>query len=258
MGIGVLFGFFAQRSRFCLRSAVIEFAHNITGGKLTVWLFAFSTAVLATQGFILLGWLDVSGARQLAARGSLSGALLGGATFGVGMILARGCSSRLLVLAANGNLRALLSGLVFAVTAQAAWVGVLAPARNALSELWTVDGGAARDLIAITGIGHFGGLLFGALWLVAALYWARSQKVSAWGWVGGSGVGLMVALAWLMTYLVSRSSFDPVPIQSLSFTRAIVGRADAGAVATGPAVEVRRGPDPRRVHRLVHRRGAVP
>jgi uncharacterized protein len=218
MAIGVLFGFFAQRSRFCLRSAVIEFARNITGGKLTVWLFAFSTAVLATQGFILLGWLDVSSARQLASRGSLSGAVLGGAMFGVGMILARGCSSRLLVLAANGNLRALLSGLVFAVTAQAAWVGVLAPARNALSELWTIEGGAARDLIAITGIGHMGGLLFGALWLLAALRWARSQKVSAWGWVGGCGVGLMVALAWLMTYRVSRSSFDLVPIQSLSFT----------------------------------------
>jgi uncharacterized protein len=218
MCIGVLFGFFAQRSRFCLRSAVIEFAHNVTGGKLTVWLFAFSTAVLATQAFIVLGWLDVTSARQLAARGSLSGALLGGAMFGVGMILARGCSSRLLVLAANGNLRALLSGLVFAVTAQAAWVGVLAPARNALSELWTVDGGAARDLIAITGIGHIGGLLFGALWLLAALRWARRQNVSAWGWIGGVGVGLMVALAWLLTYQISRNAFDVVPIQSLSFT----------------------------------------
>jgi UDP-N-acetylmuramyl pentapeptide phosphotransferase/UDP-N-acetylglucosamine-1-phosphate transferase len=44
--IGLVFGFFAQRSRFCLRSAVIEFGRNLTGGKLTVWLFAFASAWL--------------------------------------------------------------------------------------------------------------------------------------------------------------------------------------------------------------------
>ena len=88
--IGFVFGFFAQRSRFCLRSAVIEFARGMPGGKLTVWLFAFSIALLATQGLIALGAMDVSNARQLAARGSLSGAAVGGALFGIGMILARG------------------------------------------------------------------------------------------------------------------------------------------------------------------------
>ena len=45
--------------------------------------------------------------------------------FGCGMVLSRGCASRMLVLSANGNLRALLSGLVFAVTAQAAYRAAL-------------------------------------------------------------------------------------------------------------------------------------
>lgn len=217
--IGVLFGFFAQRSRFCLRSAIIEFARNTRDGKLSVWLFAFAAAVTLTQAFILLGWLDVQEARQLASRGSLSGAAIGGAMFGIGMILARGCSSRLLVLAAQGNLRALLSGLVFAVTAQAALAGVLSPLRNALAGLWTVEGGAARDLIALSGVGHVGGLVFGAAWLVAAIVWARRQRVSVWRCLGATGVGTCVALAWLMTYLVSRHTFElVVPIQSLSFT----------------------------------------
>ena len=35
LAIGFAFGFLAQRSRFCLRSAVIEFARNVTGGRLT-------------------------------------------------------------------------------------------------------------------------------------------------------------------------------------------------------------------------------
>jgi uncharacterized membrane protein YedE/YeeE len=216
--IGALFGFFAQRSRFCLRSAVIEFARNLAGGKLTVWLFAFAAAVLSTQALALLGLFDAADARQIAARGSLSGAALGGALFGVGMILARGCSSRLLVLAAQGNLRSVISGLVFAVTAQASWSGVLAPLREAAAGWWTVEGGASRDLIARWGLGHGGALLFGALWLAAAVWWARRQRVPVWGWAGALAVGLCIGAAWCFTYAMGRVAFDPHPIQALSFT----------------------------------------
>jgi uncharacterized membrane protein YedE/YeeE len=216
--IGLAFGFFAQRSRFCLRSAVIEFSRNLVGGKLTVWLFAFSSAVVATQALALAGAFDASQARQIAARGSLSGAAIGGALFGMGMILARGCSSRLLVLAAQGNLRSVMSGLVFAVTAQASWTGALAPWREAISAWWTVDGGASRDLIARTGMGHGGALLFGGVWLLAAIFWARRQKVPTWGWAGAVGVGLAIAAAWWVTYAFTRVAFEPHPIQALSFT----------------------------------------
>jgi uncharacterized membrane protein YedE/YeeE len=217
--VGVLFGFFAHRSRFCLRAAVIEFRRGTHEGKLTVWLFTFSTAVLLTQAFVLLGWLDASDARQLSARGSLSGAAIGGAMFGCGMILARGCSSRLLILAAQGNLRALLSGLVFAVTALSALSGLLSPVRQVVAGWWTVEGGAARDLLAITGWGHPGGLAFGALWLAGALVWAWRQRVRFWGWFGAIGAGVMVSIAWLATYRLSRAAFDLViPVQSLSFT----------------------------------------
>jgi hypothetical protein len=216
--IGFAFGFLAQRSRFCLRSAVIEFARRHHGGKLTVWLFAFATAVVATQLLALLGAFDASEARQIAARGSLSGAALGGAMFGVGMILARGCSSRLLVLAAQGNLRSVITGLIFAVTAQAAWTGALSPWREAIVGWWTIDGGTSRDLIARTGIGHGGALLFGGVWLVAAIFWAKRQRVPVWGWAGAIGVGLSIAAAWWATYAVSQLAFDPHPVQALSFT----------------------------------------
>lgn len=216
--IGLAFGFFAQRSRFCLRSAVIEFSRNLVGGKLTVWLFAFSTAVVATQALALAGAFDASQARQIAARGSLSGAAIGGALFGMGMILARGCSSRLLVLAAQGNLRSVMSGLVFAVTAQASWTGALSPLRETLAGWWTVEGGVARDLVARTGMGHGGALLFGGVWLAAAVFWARRQKVPTWGWAGAVGVGLAIAAAWWVTYAFTRVAFEPHPIQALSFT----------------------------------------
>jgi uncharacterized membrane protein YedE/YeeE len=216
--VGVLFGFFAQRSKFCLRAAVIEFWHRKFGEKLSVWLLAFSSAVIGVQWLILSGSLDVSTARQIAARGSLSGALIGGLMFGAGMIMTRGCASRLLILSANGNLRALLSGLIFAVTAQAALSGALAPLRGILSNLWTVEGGPARDLLAITGMGHWGGLVFGLIWLLAALYFSVRSGWGFWKWVGGIGAGLTIAAGWGYTYWVSSASFSVVQVQGLTFS----------------------------------------
>jgi len=131
--IGALFGAFAQQSRFCLRAAAIEFSRGQVGGKMAVWLIVFATAIAGTMLLTAFDLFTATEARQLASPQSLSGAAIGGLLFGAGMVLARGCSSRLLVLSATGNLRALLSGLVFAVVAQASLHGFLSPLRDALA-----------------------------------------------------------------------------------------------------------------------------
>ena len=216
--VGLLFGFFAQRSKFCLRAAVVEFWHHQFGEKLSVWLLTFASAVIAIQALIVLGDLDVSTARQLATRGSLSGALIGGLLFGAGMIMTRGCASRLLILSANGNLRALLSGLIFAVTAQSALSGALSPLRQEITNLWTVEGGTSRDLLAILGWSHTTGLIIGGIWLLAALYFTTRTTQHAWMWHGGVGTGLSVALAWWYSNSVSKASFDVAHIQGITFS----------------------------------------
>jgi uncharacterized membrane protein YedE/YeeE len=216
--VGLLFGYFAQRSRFCLRAAVIEFWHGQFGEKLPVWLLAFSSATVAVQLLILGGWLDVSNSRQIANTGSISGALVGGLMFGAGMILTRGCASRLLVLSATGNLRALLSGLIFAVAAQAALAGSLSPLRLYISSWWTVDGGSSRDLLAWTRLGHWGGLVFGIVWLLAGVFFAIRNQWSTIKWVTAIVTGLTVAGAWWFTYQVSKASFEVVNIQGLTFS----------------------------------------
>lgn len=218
LAIGLCFGIFAQRSRFCLRSAVIETFHGSFGTKLAVWLLAFSAAIILTQVFILAHVLDVSTARQLATRGTLSGALIGGALFGTGMVLARGCSSRLLILAGTGNLRSLLSGLVFAVVAQASLNGVLSPLRIAISNWWTIDGGSARNLLDIFHISNGSGVVFGLIWLVGGIFFALRARMKLPDIVYGFAVGATVAGAWLVTYQIASQSFEVAPVKSLSFT----------------------------------------
>jgi len=216
--IGMLFGAFAQRSRFCLRAAVIEFSRGSVGPKVALWLIAFSTALLGTQAFMQTGLLDVSASRYLGSAGSLSGAIIGGLMFGAGMILTRGCSSRLLVLSATGNLRALLSGLIFAVTAQASLRGVLAPVRNELAGLWVVHEPSTLNALTLLGLDSVSGLIFAAACMGCAIYFAARNHLSPWAWIGGLGVGAMIPVGWLFTYSLSYQAWDPVQVESLSFT----------------------------------------
>lgn len=215
---GVIFGIAAQRSRFCLRAATVEFARGTLGDKVSVWLLTFSTAVVWVQSARLLGLFDTNEARMMAVTGSWSGAILGGLLFGSGMVLARGCSGRLLVLAATGNLRSVISGLVFAVVAQMSLAGLLSPVRDRLAALWTTQGGHNLDLIAALHLPDQAGLLLGICIAFLALELSRRNAI---GWprlVFASGVGFAVALGWVLTNALSQIAFEPVQIESATFT----------------------------------------
>lgn len=215
---GVVFGVSAQRSKFCLRAATVEFARGKMQDSVAVWLLTFSTALVWVQGAQMLGLMDASSARMMAVPGSWSGAVIGGLIFGIGMVLARGCSGRLLVLAATGNLRSVVSGLIFAVVAQMSLSGILSPLRNQLAGLWITSEGRNMDLLAATGLPNYSGLLIGTAIALLALTIARRNRIGASRLIFASGVGFAVALGWVLTYALSLVAFDPVQVESATFT----------------------------------------
>ena len=213
--VGLLFGFCAQRSRFCLRSACLEFWRGALGEKFAVWLLVFGAALAGVQGLMMAGLLPVQGIRQLETPGTLSGAIIGGLMFGVGMILARGCASRVLVLSGTGNLRALVTGLVVTVAAQSSLSGILSPLRVKLSSLWIVS---AFDRNLMLQLPDGTGLLVGLGFIAAALWFARRNGVTLLTGIAGAGVGLAVVLGWAFTSALARTSFEIVPVGSVTFT----------------------------------------
>ncbi|MCI5096227.1 MAG: YeeE/YedE family protein [Rhodobacteraceae bacterium] len=215
---GIVFGFAAQRSRFCLRAATVEFARGKMEDKVAVWFLTFSTALVWVQGAQLLGLMESADARMMAVPGSWSGAVIGGLLFGAGMVLARGCSGRLLVLAATGNLRSVVSGLIFAVVAQMSLTGLLSPLRDRLASLWITDGGRNMDLLSAVGLPQQAGLMIGVGFAIVALILSRRQRIGAARLIFASGVGFAVALGWVLTYGLSTVAFDPVQIESATFT----------------------------------------
>jgi uncharacterized membrane protein YedE/YeeE len=216
--IGAIFGAFAQQSRFCLRAAAIEFSRGQIGGKVAIWLIVFSTAITGTMLLSAFDLFTATEARQLASPQSLSGAAIGGLMFGTGMVLARGCSSRLLVLSATGNLRALLSGLVFAVVAQASLHGFLSPLREALATPLTTLSIGSNDLLVLSSVSEQTALGLVLLGLAASLLLALWRKVGIWKTVASFAVGACIPLAWWFTNAMTSIAFEPVQLESLSFT----------------------------------------
>lgn len=216
--IGVLFGVFAQRSKFCLRAAVVEFARGKIGSKTSIWLLVFAAAVFGTQLLQSLNLMSLTDVRQLSNTGSISGALLGGLIFGIGMILARGCSSRLLVLSATGNLRALLSGLIFAVTAQASLHGAISPLRDWLTGLWTISDTSLLSITSLFSLPKGSAMVIGTLFLVGAIFFAGYNKMKPAIWVTSLGVGTTVVLAWFFNFSMAQQAFDVMPVKAITFT----------------------------------------
>lgn len=227
LAVGLLFGAIARASGFCLRSAVIEAAERRPGPKLAAWLVALPLAAVATQALALTGRLDLGASFYLSSTLSWGGMLLGGLAFGAGMILTRGCGSRHLVLAAGGGLRSWIVLIALGLCAYATLRGVLAVPR-----VW-IEGAASADLGApgqgLPGLlaGPFGAApetatiaLLAVLVLGAA---ALLVRIRFDGPVGGSlaagaGIGLLIAAGWTVTGVLARDDFDPVPLESLSFT----------------------------------------
>ena len=218
LATGVIFGIAAQRSKFCLRAATVEFARGQFGPRMSVWLLTFSTALVWVQMAQLSGMMRSADARMMAVTGSWSGAVIGGLLFGVGMVLARGCSGRLLVLAASGNLRSVVSGLIFAVVAQMSLHGWLSPLRDRIAAFSMTAGGKNVNLIEALHLPAASGLILGLAIAALALAMSHRNKIGVARLVFASGVGFSVAVGWVLTFGLAQVAFDPVQIESATFT----------------------------------------
>jgi uncharacterized protein len=210
--LGLAFGVLAEITRFCFRRALVGSASE-RRPALGVWLAALAAALIGTQAAVAAGLISFADHRFLVADLPVLAILAGGAMFGAGMVLTRGCASRLTVLSASGNLRAVFVLLVFAIAAHATLKGVLAPVRTTLGSV-TLPMGEAVSLAALPG----GALLWTALLAATALLVALRSGAKPLHLGLAVLLGLLVPAAWVGTGFVLFDDFDPIALESLSFT----------------------------------------
>jgi uncharacterized membrane protein YedE/YeeE len=205
--LGLAFGALAMLTRFCLRRALVGPVEDRSEAR-GVWALALAVAVLGTQGAVAAGLVSFEAHRFHAEPVPVVGLVVGGLLFGLGTVLARGCLSRLTVLSASGNLRALMAILVAAVAAHATLQGALAPLRMALGSV-TVSLGSV-----LPGAGWIWAAVIAGLALLVVL----RSRVSVPMLLGGALIGALVPVAWVGTGYVLYDEFDAIPIEGLAFT----------------------------------------
>jgi len=152
------------------------------------------------------------------------------------MVLARGCSSRLIVLAGSGNIRALFSVAVIALTAWAAIGGPLSGLTGAVGGLANTTMIGGNELGLVSGLGSRMAILVGAICLIAAAIATRLSGLRAAQVAMGAAIGALIPAGFWLTQELSFQVFEPVPIDSLSYIRPLATSIDFAAAGADPAL----------------------
>jgi uncharacterized protein len=223
--IGAIFGVVGQRIEFCITGGLREWWRDNAPRRAAAFTLAVAVAIAGTQIVVAFDYVELRESLYLQPSFSWLVIPVGGFLFGLGMMLARGCGSRALVLLGDGNLRSLVVLLCLGISAYVALTGLLAPPRlwlveattmtpelaapsvPALFESWGLGPGLATALPTIVlavGLAAFALIKLG-------LY--RAPRDIA----GAVVIGLLVPAGWVATGYFGADDFDPVRLESLTF-----------------------------------------
>ncbi len=239
--IGLLFGVVGQRTRYCTAGGLREWWTEGNPRRAAALLVALACAVAGTQLLVAFGWVDLRASLYLQTSFSWLLIPVGGVLFGYGMILARGCGSRALVLLASGNLRSFVVLLCLGIAAAVTLTGPLAvwrldlaeatsvsfpwpePSFVGLIESWGVTPGAVRwGFVLAVGLA----LIVPALTRMGLHRYPREAA-------GAALIGLLIPAGWLVTGHFGADDFEPVTVESLTFVAPISDAIQYVMLSTG-------------------------
>ena len=228
---GFACGFFVWRARLCSFGAIEDALIGHDWRRMKVFALALSVALAGTQALVLGGMFDASATTYLPLRVAVISAALGSLLFGFGMAMVGTCAFGSLVRLGGGDLRSLITLIVFGGLAYATLRGVLGPVRLQVFEPLAIEmpgpvpGSLAHLLrqLDLAGLAAPTGLLVAAALAIWALTDSRLRRARRL-LTSGIVLGLGVLAGWVATgVLVDEFSGASRP-QSLTFV-APVGRA---------------------------------
>ncbi len=217
--IGGLMGAVVQRSTFCIAAACHGIVTTRDLTQTRSYAMALFVAILGTNILYKLGYVDLNYSIYIASPFTWLSYSVGGFIFGIGIVYAGGCASRILVRAAEGNLGGLVSVMAFIFSSGATLWGITARIRADYFNSLTVNL-QTQYLPDIVNMVPSWAIVLTILVLLA-VFMLKAPKGSAWwGWrwpVAGAAIGLTIVLAWW----INGVAFKTVPmIDSFSFTGA--------------------------------------
>lgn len=220
--IGVAFGVLAQRVRFCTMGAIADLAVTGDSTRLRMWVMAACTAIVGFNAMVWLGWVQATDSIYAGPRVVWLSAIIGGLMFGVGMVLSSGCTSKNLLRAGGGNLKAVVVLLVVALAGFATLKGIAAVIRVSTVDAVSVSLNGGQDLPSVLGrltavspgtLAGLFGMAIGIAMLIAVLIsrrWRDTELVC-----GGIGIGALVVAGWWVSGVLGHVAEHPTTLESV-------------------------------------------
>ncbi|WP_298830554.1 YeeE/YedE family protein [uncultured Piscinibacter sp.] len=237
-GVSLAFGAIAQRTHFCTMGAISDIFNMGNWVRMRMWGMAVGVAMIGFYAMAALGWINASASIYSSARVPWLSALVGGALFGFGMVLASGCGSKTLVRIGDGNLKSVVVFFVMGFGAYASMRGMtgLLSSRTIDRVSFEMPGGSGVPtwLSGLLGIDPVvTGLALSLLVGGGLVAWALADaefRTSADHLLAGLGIGgVIVAMWWIIGHMgfvpEHPETLEPVYLgtaggrmQALSFT----------------------------------------
>jgi uncharacterized protein len=223
--LSLLAGVLIHRGHFCTLGAISDWVLMRDATRLRQWVLAVAVAMAGFGLMAWLGWLSPLSTIYASSRLAWLSSLLGGGLFGIGMVLASGCSSKSLVRLAAGNLKSLVVLLAMAISGLSAMRG--------LTAVWRVHGldpvaielphgpFVGQWLSSLTGLDLRAGLGISAA-IVSLLLggWVLKDRRfhTVINWVTGAGLGLLVVALWWVSGVLGYVPEHPDTLEPLYLT----------------------------------------
>jgi len=207
LAFAVSFGFGAigQKTNFCTMGAVSDIVNMGEWSRMRMWLLAIGVAILGSAALHASGQIDLGKSIYRTTTVTWLSSIIGGVTFGIGMVLASGCGSKTLIRIGAGNLKSVVVLIVLGLVAYMTMRGVFGvfrvnvlekatltfPAGQDIPALLTAAGMEAKTAFTLAVLLIGGGL--SAFCLLKRDFWTLNNLL------GGLGSGLAVVAAWYVS-----------------------------------------------------------
>lgn len=223
--VAVVFGVITQKTHFCTMGAISDVVNMGDWTRMRQWAMAVGVAMVLFYTMAGMGLIDPLQTFYTSSRVIWLSALVGGALFGVGMVLGSGCGSKTLVRIGSGNLKSLVVFVVMGLAAFATLRGITGMVRTSTVDQVTFEMDTSSAL-ALWLASQWGWSLTGAVGIaltvgLALVVWALLSadfRSSHNNWLGGVGVGLAVAALWWVTGHMAFVEEHPLTLESVYAT----------------------------------------
>ena len=202
--LGLVFGAIAQKKQFCFSGSIKDYMLTKSTMRGSSVIMAMIVAIVSTNIISYFFEIDLTETSYYRDNINYFSIILGGAMFGVGMMLADGCSNRHLIKLAQGDKNSVISIVFIAIfafaTTKGFLYGFLDPIVNNPTLLdWSSKlGNITMNVYIVVGI----------LFILLLILVKKMKRIfSLWD---GVLVGLLVAAAWSITGIIGGESMERI------------------------------------------------